>query len=137
MPSIILFSVWKGFGANMIIFVAALQAIPGELYEAARIDGASRWRQALDITLPMLGPTLFLVSVLTMTGYFQLFSEPYVMTQGGPLESTVSVLYLMYEEGFRWWNLGRASAVAFMLFALMWLTTKVLMRFARRTEEPQ
>lgn len=137
MPSIILFSVWKGFGANMIIFVAALQAIPDELYEAARIDGASRWRQFVDITLPMLGPTLLLVSVLTMTGYFQLFAEPYVMTQGGPLESTVSVLYLMYEEGFRWWNLGRASAVAFVLFALMAVVTHTLMRYARRAEDIQ
>jgi len=137
MPSIILFSVWKGFGANMIIFVAALQAIPLELYEAARIDGAGRWRQFLDITLPMLGPTLLLVGVLTMTGYFQLFAEPYVMTQGGPLESTVSVLYLMYEEGFRWWNLGRASAVAFLLFVLMIVATRGLMHLARRTEEPQ
>jgi multiple sugar transport system permease protein len=134
MPSIILFSVWKGFGANMIIFVAALQAIPGELYEAARIDGASRWQQFRHVTLPMLGPTLFLVSVLTMAGYFQLFAEPYVMTQGGPLESTVSVLYLMYEEGFRWWNLGRASAVAFLLFALMVVATRGLMRLGRRSE---
>ena len=134
MPSIILFSVWKGFGANMIIFVAALQAIPNELYEAARIDGASRWQQFEDVTLPMLGPILFLVSVLTMAGYFQLFAEPYVMTQGGPLESTVSVLYLMYEEGFRWWNLGRASAVAFLLFVLMLVATQGLMRLGRRSE---
>jgi len=69
-----------------------------------------------------------------MAGYFQLFAEPYVMTQGGPLESTVSVLYLMYEEGFRWWNLGRASAVAFLLFALMAVVTKGLMRLGRRSE---
>ena len=131
MPSIILFSVWKGFGSNMIIFVAALQAIPEEMYEAARIDGASRWQQFRHITLPMLGPTLLLVSVLTMAGYFQLFAEPYVMTQGGPLESTVSVLYLMYEEGFRWWNLGRASAVAFLLFVLMLVMTRVLLRLGR------
>ena len=135
MPSIILFALWKGFGANMIIFVAALQAIPAELYEAARIDGASRWRQFVDVTVPLLGPTLFLVSVLTMAGYFQLFAEPYVMTQGGPLQSTVSVLYLMYEEGFRWWNLGRASAVAFLLFALMVAATQGLLWFGRRTED--
>ena len=135
MPSIILFALWKGFGANMIIFVAALQAIPQELYEAARIDGASRWRQFVDVTVPLLGPTLFLVSVLTMAGYFQLFAEPYVMTQGGPLQSTVSVLYLMYEEGFRWWNLGRASAVAFLLFALMVAATQGLLWFGRRTED--
>ena len=135
MPSIILFALWKGFGANMIIFVAALQAIPNELCEAARIDGASRWRQFVDVTVPLLGPTLFLVSVLTMAGYFQLFAEPYVMTQGGPLQSTVSVLYLMYEEGFRWWNLGRASAVAFLLFALMVAATQGLLWFGRRTED--
>jgi len=132
MPAIILFSVWKGFGANMIIFVAALQAIPTDLYEAARLDGATRWQQFRFITLPMLGPTLFLISVLTMAGYFQLFAEPYVMTQGGPLESTVSVLYLMFEEGFRWWNLGRASAVAFVLFVLMAGTTQGLMWLGRK-----
>jgi multiple sugar transport system permease protein len=135
MPSIILFSVWKGFGANMIIFVAALQAIPDDLYEAARLDGATRWQQFAFVTLPMLKPTLLLVSVLTMAGYFQLFAEPYVMTQGGPLQSTVSVLYLMYEEGFRWWNLGTASAVAFLLFVLMIGVTQVLMRLGRRGEE--
>ena len=67
----------------------------------------------------MLGPVLLLVGILTMAGYFQLFAEPYVMTQGGPLQSTVSVLYLMYEEGFKWWNLGNASAVAFLLFVIM------------------
>ncbi len=135
MPSIIVFAVWKGFGANMIIFIAALQAIPDELYEAARIDGARRWAQFRFITLPMLGPTLLLVGVLTMAGYFQLFAEPYVMTQGGPLQSTVSVLYLMYEEGFRWWNLGRASAVAFLLFVLMVAVSQVMLRLGRRSEE--
>jgi multiple sugar transport system permease protein len=133
MPSIILFAVWKGFGANMIIFIAALQNIPDELYEAARLDNATRWQQFIYLTLPLLGPTLFLVSVLTMTGYFQLFAEPYVMTQGGPVQSTVSVLYLMYEEGFRWWNLGRASAVAFVLFALMATTTQGLMWIGKRS----
>lgn len=135
MPSIIVFAVWKGFGANMIIFIAALQSIPDELYEAARMDGAGRWPQFRHITLPMLGPTLLLVGVLTMAGYFQLFAEPYVMTQGGPLQSTVSVLYLMYEEGFRWWNLGKASAVAFVLFVLMVAVSQAMMRLGRRSEE--
>jgi multiple sugar transport system permease protein len=132
MPTIILFAVWKNFGYNMIIFLSGLQAIPEDLYEAARIDGASAWRQFLHITLPMLGPMLLLVGILTMAGYFQLFAEPYVMTQGGPLESTVSVLYLMYEQGFKWWNLGVASAVAFMLFLLMGSITGGLLWFARR-----
>ena len=132
MPAIIVFAAWKNFGGNMIIFVAALQAIPADLYEAAKLDGASRWQQFRHVTVPMLGPTLLLVSVLTMAGYFQLFAEPYVMTQGGPLQSTVSVLYLMYEEGFRWWNLGTASAVAFLLFVLMVAVTQGLLWVGRR-----
>jgi multiple sugar transport system permease protein len=132
MPTIILFAVWKTFGYNMIIFLAGLQSIPEDLYEAARIDGANTWKQFRHVTLPMLGPVLLLVSILTMAGYFQLFAEPYVMTQGGPLESTKSVLYLMYEEGFKWWNLGNASAVAFLLFLLMVATTSGLLWFARR-----
>ena len=132
MPTIILFAVWKNFGYNMIIFLAGLQSIPEDLYEAARIDGASRWRQFVHVTLPMLGPTLLLVGILTLAGYFQLFAEPYVMTQGGPLQSTVSVLYLMYEQGFKWWNLGVASAVAFLLFLLMSGVTSGLLWLARR-----
>jgi len=132
MPTIILFAVWKNFGYNMIIFLAGLQSIPEDLYEAARIDGASTWKQFRHVTLPMLGPVLLLVGILTMAGYFQLFAEPYVMTQGGPLQSTVSVLYLMYEEGFKWWNLGNASAVAFLLFAIMTTLTSGLLWFARR-----
>ncbi|MFC3715412.1 carbohydrate ABC transporter permease [Luteimonas soli] len=132
MPTIILFAVWKNFGYNMIIFLAGLQSIPEDLYEAARIDGAGAWRQFRHVTLPMLGPVLLLVGILTMSGYFQLFAEPYVMTQGGPLESTKSVLYLMYDEGFKWWNLGNASAVAFLLFVLMVAVTSGLLWFARR-----
>ena len=131
MPAIIVFAVWKSFGYNMIILLAGLQAIPEELYEAARIDGASRWRQFRDVTVPMLAPIVVMVSILTIAGYFQLFAEPYVMTQGGPLQSTVSVLYVMYEEGFKWWNLGSASAVAFVLFVMIFGLTVVQLRLAR------
>ncbi len=134
MPTIIAFAVWKNFGYNMIIFMAGLQAIPPELYEAARIDGASAPRQFWHITLPMLKPTMVMVMVLTVAGYFQLFAEPYVMTEGGPLQSTVSVLYLMYEEGFKWWNLGTASAVAFMLFLIIFVVTSLLLRLSRQGE---
>ena len=133
MPAIILFAVRKNFGYNMIIFLAGLQAIPPEMYEAARIDGASAWRQLRHITLPLLGPTLLMVGILTVAGYFQLFAEPYVMTEGGPLQSTTSVLYLMYDEGFQWWNLGEASAVAFLLFVIMFAVTAVMLRLARRS----
>jgi multiple sugar transport system permease protein len=131
MPTIILFAVWKNFGGNMIIFIAALQAIPEDLYEAARLDAAGPWSQFRHITLPSIAPTLLLVSILTIAGYFQLFAEPYVMTRGGPLQSTVSLLYLMYEEGFRWWNLGIASAVAFVLFLIIVAVTRVLMLMTR------
>ncbi|HVO88184.1 MAG TPA: sugar ABC transporter permease [Casimicrobiaceae bacterium] len=131
MPAIIVFAVWKNFGYNMVILFAGLQTIPAELYEAARLDGATLLRQLRYITLPLLAPILALVSILTVAGYFQLFAEPYVMTQGGPLQSTMSVLYLMYQEGFKWWNLGSASAVAFMLFVLIFLVTLVQTRVAR------
>jgi multiple sugar transport system permease protein len=134
MPTIILFAVWKNFGYNMIIFMAGLQAIPGDLYEAARIDGASAVAQFRHITLPMLKPTMVMVSILTVSGYFQLFAEPYVMTEGGPLQSTTSVLYLMYEEGFKWWNLGSASAVAFILFVIMFVVTAAMLRLSKRGE---
>ena len=132
MPAIILFAVWKNFGYNMIILLAGLQNIPRDLYEAARIDGASSLLQFRFVTLPMLAPILTIVGILTVAGYFQLFAEPYVMTQGGPLQSTQSVLYFMYEEGFKWWNLGNASAVAFMLFLLIFAVTLLQMRHARR-----
>jgi multiple sugar transport system permease protein len=131
MPAIIFFAVWKNFGYNMVILLAGLQTIPNDLYEAARIDGANAWQQFLHVTLPGLGPMLLLVSILTMAGYFQLFAEPYVMTQGGPVESTESVLYFMYEQGFKWWNLGFASAVAFILFVIMFAITAIQYRFAK------
>jgi multiple sugar transport system permease protein len=131
MPAIIIFAVWKNFGYNMVILLAGLQTIPADLYEAARIDGANGWQRFRHVTLPALGPMLLLVGILTMAGYFQLFAEPYVMTQGGPVQSTVSVLYFMYDQGFKWWNLGFASAVAFALFLIMILFTALQYRFAR------
>jgi multiple sugar transport system permease protein len=119
MPAIVLLSVWKNFGYNMIILLAGLQAIPAELYEAAQLDGAGTATTFRHVTLPSLAPMLLMVSILTMAGHFQIFAEPYVMTQGGPAERTVTVLYLMYEDGFKWWSLGSASSVAFVLFLFM------------------
>jgi len=119
MPAIILMAVWKNFGYNMIIFIAGLQNIPEELYEAASIDGAGKMQQFRSVTLPMLAPTTVFVSIITMIGYFQLFAEPYVMTQGGPRNSTLSIVYLMYQQGFRWWNMGYSAALAFILFVFI------------------
>jgi multiple sugar transport system permease protein len=131
MPAIILMAVWKNFGYNMLIFIAGLQSIPDELYDAANVDGAGPVRQFVNVTLPMLGPTLLFVGVITMIGYFQLFAEPYVMTQGGPLRSTTSVVLYMYEEGFRWWRMGYAAAIAFVLFVVILIATLIQFRIQR------
>lgn len=125
MPSIILLVVWKNFGYNMVIFIAGLQNIPGELYEAASIEGATAWQQFKNITIPQLAPTTLFISVITMIGYFQLFAEPYVMTQGGPLNSTLSIVLYMYQEGFRWWNIGYSTALAFMLTVIILIGTAI------------
>jgi multiple sugar transport system permease protein len=117
--ALVVLAVWKNFGFNMVIFVAGLQAIPERLYEAARLDGASRSQELLHVTLPLLLPTTSFVLVMTLIGHFQLFAEPYVMTQGGPEDATRSLVLLMYEQGFRWWSLGQAAALAFVLFAIV------------------
>ena len=118
MPAIILLAVWKNFGYNMLIFVAGLQTIPENQYEAAAIDGAGAGQRFLHVTVPGLAPTFLFVSVTTMIGFFQLFAEPYVMTQGGPLGATRSLVLFMYEEGFRWWRMGMAAAVAGVLLVI-------------------
>lgn len=134
MPALILMAVWKNFGYNMIIFIAGLQNIPEDLYEAASIEGASEWQQFISITLPQLAPTTLFISVITMIGYFQLFAEPYVMTQGGPLSSTLSVVLYMYQEGFRWWNIGYSTSIAFMLFLIILIGTIIQFRLQRESE---
>lgn len=134
MPAVILMSTWKGFGYNMIIFVAGLQSIPAEMYEAARMDGASAWQQFKSITLPMLAPTTVFVSIVAMINNFQLFTEPYVMTQGGPLNSTLSIVLLMYQQGFRWWNLGYSAAIAFVLFGVILTGSLLQSKLQKRGE---
>jgi multiple sugar transport system permease protein len=130
-PAIVLMSVWKNFGYNMLIFIAGLQSIPDELYEAAQLDGAGAWARFRHITMPGLGPTFLFVGITTMLGQFQVFAEPYVMTQGGPLRATTTIVLLMYEEGFRWWRMGVAAAIAFVLFAIMLVGTAIQMRAQR------
>jgi multiple sugar transport system permease protein len=132
MPAIILLAVWKNFGYNMLIFLAGLQSIPEELYEAASLDGAGARRRFQHVTLPGLGPVMFFVALTTMIGYFQLFAEPYVMTQGGPLGSTRSVMLLMYEEGFRWWRMGHAATIATFLLLITLTATVVQLRLRKR-----
>jgi multiple sugar transport system permease protein len=134
MPAIIVMAVWKNFGYNMLIFLAGLQNIPDDLYEAAHLDGAGGWRQFWDITIPVLAPTTVFVVMITIIGYFQLFAEPYVMTEGGPMNATTSIVLMMYEQGFRWWNMGYAAAIAFVLFAVIVFFSLIQMFVQRRMQ---
>ncbi len=135
--AIVSLSVWRTFGYCLVIFVAGLQSIPTSLYEAARLEGAGTWRLTMDITLPLLKPTTFFVAVITSVGLFQIFAEPYVITRGGPLEATTSLALMMYDQGFRWWSLGRAAAIAFLLFLLILAASAIQLaiRRLRQAEE--
>ncbi len=132
MPAIIFMSVWKGMGYNMVLFLAGLQGIPRHLYEAAEIDGASGQRQFWRITLPLLTPTTFFVLIMSIIGSFQVFEQAYIMTRGGPVRSTVTTVYYIYENGFQWHKMGYASTVAWALFAMILAVTLVQWRFQDR-----
>lgn len=135
MLSIIFMAVWKNFGYNMVIFLAGLQAIPQSYYESASIDGANAYQCFIHITLPSLRPTTLFVTITTMIGYFQLFAEPYVMTGGGPLNSTLSIVQYMYNHGFRFFNLGIASAVAYVLFLIIFCISIIQMKVGKLYED--
>ena len=115
LPSLIVMATWRNFGFLMVVFLAGLQGIPLDLYEAARLDGAGRWQQFRRITVPMLRPTLLFGAVITGIGFLQLFEEPFVMTRGGPLNSTLSVSYHIYNQ-FGFGNYGYAAAASYVLF---------------------
>ncbi|HOY68778.1 MAG TPA: sugar ABC transporter permease [Candidatus Ozemobacteraceae bacterium] len=124
MPCIILMSVWKGLGYNVVIFLAGLQNIPKHLYEAARIDGASWLQQFRHITFPLLSPTTFFVFVMSTIGSFQVFSQIYMMTpRGGPLKSTLVIVYYLYQKAFEKFEFGYALAIAFVLFIMIFSMT--------------
>ena len=128
LPAFILMDIWKRFGFAMVLFLAGLQTIPDDLYDAATVDGASGWAKFRFITLPLLSPvTLFLI-VISFLHTFQLFVEPFVMTKGGPAYASISVVYLIYQEGFRTLNIGRSSAMAVILFILIFVLTIALVR---------
>ena len=122
MPSLIVMSAWRNMGALVIIFLAGLQVVPKEMHEAAAIDGAGAWGRFRHITLPMMKPTLLFGGVITMIGYLQFFEEPFVMTRGGPLDSTLSTAYYTYNQ-FGYGNYSYASAMAYVLFVVIALVT--------------
>lgn len=129
MVTIIMFSVWKMMGYFMVIYLAGLQGISGELYEAAEIDGANAWQKFWRITLPQLGPTTFFVSVMLTIQSFKVFDQIYMITQGGPGTSTLVLVYHIYNEAFISWDLGYSSMVALVLFLLVLTITIVQFRW--------
>ncbi len=131
MPSIIAMAAWRNLGFAMIVFIAGLQTIPGQLYEAASIDGAGRWQAFRHVTLPLLRPTILFLVVVTTIGYLQLFEEPFVMTEGGPLDQTLSISMYMYQQGFEFFNQGYAAAIAWILFILVAIVAVAQFRLLR------
>ncbi|MGI5131893.1 carbohydrate ABC transporter permease [Pseudonocardia sp. CA-107938] len=130
MPVVILLGVWKNFGTAMVLFLAGLQTIPTDVYEAAALDGAGRWRQLRSITLPLLRPTTLLVSVLITVFYLQVFDEPYLLTDGGPLGSTQSMaLYTYHQFGFG--NYGTAAASSYVLVVIVAVVSVIQFRSLR------
>jgi multiple sugar transport system permease protein len=135
LPAIMAMDVWAASGYYMVIFLAGLEAIPRDLYEAARLEGASSWECLVHITLPLLRPTLLFVLVVNTVRSLQIFAEVFVMTRGGPLHRTTTVVYYLYEEAFYRFNLGYASAVAYLLFALTLILAWAQMRVVGKPTE--
>ncbi len=125
MISVAIVAIWKSMGYYMVLFLAGLQGIPAHLYEAARIDGAGAWRQFWNITLPLLSPTMFFVLIISVIGSFQVFDQVYVMTQGGPGNSTLVYNYYLWQNAFQYFKMGYASALAYGLFVLIFVVTLI------------
>lgn len=132
LPAMVVVTVWKGLGYSMVIFLAGLQSIPQDLYHAATIDGAGAWRKFRHITLPMLSPTTFFVFVITIINAFQVFEQTYVLTKGGPADSTLTLSYDVYQNAFQFFQMGKAAALAYVLFAIILTITVVQFRIQKR-----
>ena len=130
-PALIIMRVWQMSGYYMLLFLAGLQTIPETLYEAAEVDGASSWQKFRRITVPMLSNTTFVVVILLVIESFNMFESIFVMTEGGPLGSTSTIMYYIYEQGFMSYNMGYASALAWIFFALILVFTLIQFRFRR------
>jgi len=132
MVSVGIVAIWKSMGYNMVILLAGLHAVPQHLYEAASIDGAGAWRRFVNVTLPMLSPTLFFVLVISVIGSFQVFDQVYVLTDGGPGNATLVYNYYLYQNAFEFFRMGYASALAYALFALIFLITLLQVKFLNK-----
>jgi multiple sugar transport system permease protein len=132
MVSVIVVQVFKNVGLNMVLFLAALQGVPGNLYEAATVDGAGRWRQFRRITVPMISPTILLTSIITVVGSLQVFAQIAVLTQGGPGISTTVLVYYLYQQAFQFHQFGYGATLSILLFAIVLVLTVVQWQLRRR-----
>jgi len=132
MPAVIIMAVWKSLGYNMVIYLAGLQGISPTLYEAAALDGAGGWARFRDITLPLLGPTTFFILVISVINSFQVFDLTFILTQGGPGIATTTIVMYIYDQGFRYFQMGYAAAIAWVLFIIIFLITLAQMQYQKR-----
>jgi multiple sugar transport system permease protein len=132
MPAMVFMCVWKNLGYNMVIFLAGLQNIPDTFYEVSSIDGASSFRKFFKITLPMLSPTTFFVLIITIIGSFQVFEQTYILTKGGPANSTLTLSYYIYLNAFQYFRMGYSAAMSYILFATIFAITLVQFRYQRK-----
>jgi multiple sugar transport system permease protein len=132
MPSVIIMSVWRGLGFNIVVFLAGLQSIPRDLYEAADLDGATGWQQFWQLTVPLLTPTIFFATIMAIISSFQVFEQTYIMTQGGPGNATLTLVYQIFLNGFTYLRMGYASALSFVLFAILFVITIVQVNLQRK-----
>ncbi|MBA2381494.1 MAG: sugar ABC transporter permease [Chloroflexi bacterium] len=132
MPAIVVMSVWQGLGTNIIIFLAGLQAIPGELLDAASVDGAGRWARFRNVVLPLLTPSIFFTGVLSLIDSFQVFDQVFVLSRPRPTDATITVVYFIYENGFKFFKMGYASAASWVLFVIVAVFTTIYFRSQNR-----
>ncbi|MFC0394520.1 carbohydrate ABC transporter permease [Paenibacillus mendelii] len=132
MPSIALLSIWMGLGTNMVLFLAGLQGISSSYYEAAQIDGATKWQQMRHITVPLLSPTTFFVTIMSIIGSFQVFDQSFVMTSGGPAKASYTIVFHIYETAFVDFTFGKSTASAVILFIMILTVTLFQMKMSKR-----
>jgi multiple sugar transport system permease protein len=133
MPSVIIVGIWKNVGYSMVIFLAALQSVPEELHDAAKIDGAGAWSRFTQVTIAMISPAIFFVIVLSIIGSFiGTFDAIYILTQGGPANATLVIVYYLYQYAFQFYQMGYAAAVAYVLFVILFIATLIQWRLRRR-----
>lgn len=132
LPAVIIVGVWKNVGYSIVIFLAALQGVPEELYDAARIDGANAWQRFRSVTAAMISPSIFFVIIMSIIGSFQTFDSIYILTQGGPANATMVIVYYLYQYAFQFYQMGYAAAVAYVLFVILFVVTLIQWHFRRR-----